>query len=88
MLKYMQNIYGSEVVALLFSIFMYPQLSKMSKEELIDFAKEIKERGDMTEEQYQKAVEFVEKIDELKQIIKNKKEIEEAREELLNVNKS
>jgi hypothetical protein len=74
MLKYMQNIYGSEGVALLFLIFMYPQLSEKSKEELIDYAKEIKERGDMTEEQYQKAIEFIDKIEELKQMIKNKKD--------------
>lgn len=77
MLKYMQNTYGSEGVALLFCIFMYPQFSEKSKEELIDYAKEIKERGDMTEEQYQKAVEFINKIDEIKQRIKNKKENEE-----------
>ena len=37
----MQNIYGSEGVALLFCIFMYPQFSEKSKEELIDYAKEI-----------------------------------------------
>ena len=74
MLKYMQNIYGSEGVALLFCIFMYSQFSEKSKEELIDYAKEIKEREDMTEEQYQKAVEFINKIDEIKQMIKNKKE--------------
>lgn len=77
MLKYMQNVYGSEGVALLFCIFMYPQFSEKSKEELIDYAKEIKERGDMTEEQYQKAVEFIDKIEELKQTIKSKKENEE-----------
>lgn len=77
MLKYMQNIYGSEGAALLFCIFMYPPFSEKSKEDLIDYAKEIKERGDMTEEQYQKAVEFINKIEELRQTIKNKKENEE-----------
>ncbi len=76
MLKYMNDSYGTDMVALLFSLLMFLGFSKLSKEDLIKKVNEIKKSGKMTEEQYQNAVELVNKMAEINQTLKNGRKAE------------
>lgn len=62
----------SNAIAFLFSILLFPEIAKKSKEELLEYVEVIKESGKITDEEYQKAIKFVEDTDELKQMIREK----------------
>ena len=57
-------------IAFLFSVFLFPELATKSKEEIIEYVDVIKSNGKITDEEYQKAIKFVDDIEELKEIIK------------------
>lgn len=65
-------ITGSDGVAMIFSMFLFPELMNKSKEEMIDYANTIKENGKITDKEYQKALDFINKVDEIKQILKDR----------------
>lgn len=61
-------------IAFLFSVLLFPELMSKTKEETIEYVDVIKESGKITEEEYQKALEFLDNIYDLKETIK--KELE------------
>lgn len=61
-------------IAFLFSVFLFPELMSKTKEETIEYVDVIKDSGKITEEEYQKALEFLDNIYDLKETIK--KELE------------
>ena len=63
---------GQNAIAFLFSIVLFPEIAEKSKEELLEYVEIIKNNGKITDEEYQKAIKFVEDTDELKQILKEK----------------
>lgn len=62
----------SNPIAFLFSLLLFPEIATKSKEELLEYVDIIKNSGKITEEEYQKAIKFVEDTDELKQMLKEK----------------
>lgn len=62
-------------IAFLFSVLLFPELLSKTKEETIEYVDVIKDSGKITEEEYQKALEFLDNIYDLKETIK--KELEE-----------
>lgn len=61
-------------IAFLFSVLLFPELLSKTKEETIEYVDVIKDSGKITEEEYQKALEFLDNIYDLKETIK--KELE------------
>ena len=61
-------------IAFLFSVLLFPELLSKTKEETIEYVDVIKESGKITEEEYQKALEFLDNIYDLKETMK--KELE------------
>lgn len=61
-------------IAFLFSVLLFPELMSKTKEETIEYVDVIKESGKITEEEYRKALEFLDNIYDLKETIK--KELE------------
>lgn len=61
-------------IAFLFSVLLFPELMSKTKEETIEYIDVIKDSGKITEEEYQKALEFLDNIYDLKETIK--KELE------------
>lgn len=57
-------------IAFLFSVLLFPELLNKSKEETIEYVDVIKDSGKITEEEYQKALEFLDNIYDLKETIK------------------
>lgn len=62
-------------IAFLFSVLLFPELMSKTKEETIEYVDVIKDSGKITEEEYRKALEFLDNIYDLKETIK--KELEE-----------
>lgn len=61
-------------IAFLFSVLLFPELLSKTKEETIEYVDVIKDSGKITEEEYQKALEFLDNIYDLKERIR--KELE------------
>ena len=61
-------------IAFLFSVLLFPELMSKTKEETIEYVDVIKDSGKITEEEYRKALEFLDNIYDLKETIK--KELE------------
>lgn len=61
-------------IAFLFSVLLFPELMSKTKEETIEYVDVIKDSGKITGEEYQKALEFLDNIYDLKETIK--KELE------------
>lgn len=61
-------------IAFLFSVLLFPELMSKTKEEMIEYIDVIKDSGKITEEEYQKALEFLDNIYDLKETMK--KEVE------------
>lgn len=61
-------------IAFLFSVLLFPELMSKTKEETIEYVDVIKDSGKITEEEYQKALEFLDNVYDLKEVIK--KELE------------
>ena len=57
-------------IAFLFSVLLFPELMSKTKEETIEYIDVIKDSGKITEEEYQKALEFLDNIYDLKETIK------------------
>ena len=57
-------------IAFLFSVLLFPELLRKTKEETIEYVDVIKDSGKITEEEYQKALEFLDNIYDLKETIK------------------
>lgn len=57
-------------IAFLFSVLLFPELLSKTKEETIEYVDVIKDSGKITEEEYQKALEFLDNIYDLKETIK------------------
>lgn len=57
-------------VAFLFSVLLFPELLSKTKEETIEYVDVIKESGKITDEEYRKALEFLDNIYDLKETIK------------------
>ena len=56
-------------IAFLFSVLLFPELMSKSKEEMIEYVDVIKDSGKITEEEYQKALEFLDNVYDLKETI-------------------
>lgn len=57
-------------IVFLFSVLLFPELMSKTKEEMIEYIDAIKNSGKITEEEYQKALEFLDNIYDLKETIK------------------
>lgn len=56
-------------IAFLFSVLLFPELLNKTKEETIEYVDVIKESGKITDEEYRKALEFLDNIYDLKETI-------------------
>ena len=63
-------------IAFLFSVLLFPELLSKTKEETIEYVDVIKDSGKITEEEYRKALEFLDNIYDLKETIKKELENE------------
>lgn len=61
-------------IAFLFSVLLFPELLSKTKEEMIEYVDVIKDSGKITEEEYQKALEFLDNVYDLKETIKEELE--------------
>lgn len=57
-------------IAFLFSVLLFPELLSKTKEETIEYVDVIKDSGKITEQEYQKALEFLDNVYDLKETIK------------------
>lgn len=57
-------------IAFLFSVLLFAELMSKSEEETIEYVDVIKDSGKITEEEYQKALEFLDNVYDLKEMIK------------------